>query len=237
MNEQQVSLFSQLPGYWGCKDLNSVFVYANTAYAKLIGFNESQDCIGLTDFQMPSPTTRCAADFVKQDRYVIENNTALRILDIHPYPDGSWRAHIFTKTPWLDDAGEVQGTIFYGQELSDTAILEVGHWICRATGVSAEENLVADTLNATRFDHKLTNRESEALFLLLYGKKPHYIAKVMNISIKTLESYVARLRVKFGAHSKAQLIDMALEQGFGSHIPKTLLKTQISIALHNEYAA
>lgn len=237
MNQQQVSLFSQLPGYWGCKDLNSVFVYANTAYAKLIGFEKSQDCVGLTDFQMPSPTIHCATDFVKQDRYVIENNTSLRILDIHPYPDGSWRAHLFTKIPWLDDSQKVQGTIFYGQELSDTAILEVGHWICRATGLPPESSLIAETPTTTRFDLKLTNRESEALFLLLYGKKPHYIATIMNISIKTLESYVARLRVKFGAHSKAQLIDMALDQGYGSHIPKTLLKRQLSVALDNEYAA
>ena len=237
MNEQQASLFNQLPGYWGCKDLNSVFVYANDAYAKLIGFTQSNQCIGLSDSQMPSPTSRCAADFVRQDRYVIENKAQLKILDIHPYPDGSWRAHIFTKTPWLDDNGQVQGTIFYGQELSNTAILEVSHWICRATGLTSNETLAGDTPPTSTLSSKLTSRESEALFLLLYGKKPSYIAKIMKISIKTLESYVVRLRHKFGAHSKAHLIDLALEQGYGSYIPETLLKTQISVALNAENAA
>lgn len=236
MNPQQLSLFAQLPGYWGCKDLSSVFVYANDAYAKLIGFDQSHDCIGLTDHQMPSPTTRCASDFVNQDRYVMEHKTQLKVLDIHPYPDGTWRAHIFTKTPWLDDRGQVQGTIFYGQELSDTAILEVGHWICRATGISTERPMTAVTPATSTLSCQLTDRESEALFLLLYGKKPHYIANIMNISVKTLESYVVRLRRKFGAHSKAQLVEMALDQGYGSHIPKTLLKTQISVALNSEYA-
>ena len=236
MNTQQLSLFTQLPGYWGCKNLSSIFVYANDAYAKLIGFDQSDDCIGLTDHQMPSPTTRCASDFIKQDRYVIENKTQLKVLDIHPYPDGTWRAHIFTKTPWLDDDGQVQGTIFYGQELSDTAILEVGHWICRATGISTERTMTTDTPATSTLSSELTDRESEALFLLLYGKKPHYIANIMNISVKTLESYVVRLRRKFGAHSKAQLVEMALDQGYGSHIPKTLLKTQISVALNSEYA-
>lgn len=237
MNAQQVSLFNQLPGYWGCKDLDSVFVYANDAYAKLIGFDNASQCIGLSDSQMPSATSRCASDFVKQDRYVIENNTQLKILDIHPYPDGSWRVHIFTKTPWLDDNGVIQGTIFYGQELSNTAILEVSHWICRATGLASNETLAGDTPPASTLSGPLTSRESEALFLLLYGKKPSYIAKIMNISIKTLESYVVRLRHKFGAHSKAHLIDLALEQGYGSYIPETLLKTQISVALNAEHAA
>ncbi|MCZ8485751.1 hypothetical protein O9993_08975 [Vibrio lentus] len=41
--------------------------------------------------------------------------------------------HISTKTPWLDDNDKVQGTIFYGQVFTDTAILEVGHWVCQAT--------------------------------------------------------------------------------------------------------
>lgn len=75
------------------------------------------------------------------------------------------------------------------------------------------------------------------LFLLLYGKKPKHIARVMNISTKTVEGYEAKLRTKFGAHSKEQLIDMALDQGYGSHIPKTLLKTQLSIVLNNECPA
>lgn len=236
MNPHLVSLFSQLPGYWGCKDQNSNFVYANLAYAQLIGLDSPEQCTGLSDREMPSPTSRCADEFRNQDSYVMETRTDLKVLDIHPYPDGRWRAHIFTKTPWYDDHGDVQGTIFYGQDLSDTAILEVGHWICRATGLPSDERLQLKPNNNTSAQ-KLTPRESEALFLLLYGKKPHFIAQVMNISIKTLESHVARLRAKFGAHTKAQLIDMALEQGYGSSIPHTLLKTQISVALNSKYAA
>tara|TARA_Y100001956_G_scaffold59906_1_gene59468 strand:+ start:1212 stop:1853 length:642 start_codon:yes stop_codon:yes gene_type:complete len=213
-----------------------VFVYANQAYAELVGFENVQQCIGLNDHEIPSPTSRCADDFRNQDLYVMENRTSLKVLDIHPYPDGRWRAHIFIKTPWYNELNEVQGTIFYGQDLSDTAILEVGHWICRATGLSDEQMV---QLKAPQAEHslKLSPRESEALFLLLYGKKPNYIAHVMNISIKTLESHVARLRAKFGAHTKAQLIDMALEKGYGSYIPHTLLKRQISVVLNSEYAA
>ncbi|USD34610.1 MULTISPECIES: helix-turn-helix transcriptional regulator [Vibrio] len=232
-----ISLFNQLPGYWGCKDRNSIFAYANRAYAKLIGLNSPQDCIGLTDHQMPSPTTKCASDFQEQDRFVIENKRPIKVLDIHPYPDGTWHTHIFSKSPWLDAQGNVQGTIFYGQELTDTAILEVGHWICRATGLHDEERISLNHLSPKNHQIKLTTRESEVLFLLLYGKKPKYIADIMNISTKTLENYVLHLREKFGAHSKAQLIDMALDAGFGSHIPHTLLRTQLSVVLNNEYAA
>ncbi len=78
LSAEQISLFQQLPGYWGCKDLNSVFVYANNAYGKLIGVSDAKQCIGLTDFEMPSPTTACAAEFQQQDRCVISNKKTVK---------------------------------------------------------------------------------------------------------------------------------------------------------------
>lgn len=211
-------------------------MYANAAYAKLIGVDSPDDCIGRSDFDMPSQTTQCAQEFRDQDQYVMSTKKTLKVLDIHPYPDGRWHAHIFTKTPWLDEQGNVQGTIFYGQELTDTAILEVGHWVCRVTGMETEQSSSKNKHGAAKPNTPLSNRESEVLFLLLYGKKPQFIANSMNISIKTVEGHVARLRNKFQATSKHQLIEYALDSGYGSVIPETLLKKQISVVLHNDVA-
>lgn len=236
MNINFDSLVNQLPGYWGCKDLNSVFVYANNAYAQLVGLQSAEEVKGLSDHQIPCQTANCARDFREQDKFVIENQCSLKVLDIHPYPDGSWRAHIFSKKPWYDSEGNVQGSIFYGQDLTETAILEVGHWVCRATGIFS--GLKETKWEASSKEREnLTPREQEVLFLLLYGKKPTFIAAAMGISIKTFEGYVARLRAKFCAHSKAHLVDLALERGYGSCIPQTLLKTQLSVALYSENAA
>ncbi|WP_114765664.1 helix-turn-helix transcriptional regulator [Vibrio rhodolitus] len=228
------SLVNQLPGYWGCKDLNSVFVYANTAYAQLVGFQTAEQVIGLSDHDMPCKTANCATDFRQQDKLVIDSQCAIKVLDVHPYPDGSWRAHIFSKKPWYNAEGKVQGTIFFGQDLTDTAILEVGHWICRATGILSDLKVTKWEVSAPGSE-KLTSREQEVLFLMLYGKKPTFIADAMGISIKTFEGYVARLRAKFNAHSKAHLVDLALERGYGSYIPQTMLKTQLSVVIHNDF--
>ncbi|KZX59800.1 helix-turn-helix transcriptional regulator [Vibrio sp. HI00D65] len=235
LNPIHRSLFEQLPGCWGCKDTDSVFVYANLSYNQLIGLKPGESCTGLTDFDMPSQTIECAQDFRAQDKYVMETRSTLKILDIHPYPDGRWHAHIFTKTPWLDDNNIVQGTIFYGQELTDTAILEVGHWVCQATCAKDNQASIAgSTPRVSKLKKKLTSRESEVLFLLLFGKKPQYIALTLNISIKTVEGHVARLKQKFDARSKSQLIEYALDSGLGSVIPETLLKKQISVVLHSD---
>ncbi|WP_345795423.1 helix-turn-helix transcriptional regulator [Vibrio sp. CAU 1672] len=228
------SLLHQLPGCWGCKDRNSVFRYVNQEYAELLGHKSPDECVGKSDFDMPSPTTECAQEFQRQDKHVIETGEALKILDIHPYPDGRWRAHIFTKTPWLGENGETLGTIFYGRELTDTAIIEVGYWVCRAISHQTSDHSIYRFSNLESQPEKLTNREQETLFLLLYGKKPQFIAQVMGISIKTVEGHVARLRMKFAANSKSELIDKAMEAGYGSIVPKSLLKKQLSVVLNGE---
>ena len=183
---------------------------------------------------MASPTIECAQDFQEQDKHVIETGESLKILDIHPYPDGHWRAHIFTKTPWRNEDGNIIGTIFYGRELTDTAVIEVGYWVCRAIGGAPNQQSIFRFSNLKPETEKLTCREQETLFLLLYGKKPQFISQVMGISTKTVEGHVARLRTKFEANSKNELIDKAMEAGYGSIVPKTLLKHQLSVVLNGE---
>ncbi|WP_322805130.1 helix-turn-helix transcriptional regulator [Vibrio alfacsensis] len=234
VNTIEQSLLRQLPGCWGCKDKESVFRYVNQEYAELMGHSSPDECIGKTDFEMLSPTIECAQEFQRQDQHVIETGESLKILDIHPYPDGHWRAHIFTKTPWRDDTGNVLGTIFYGRELTDTAVIEVGYWVCRAIGVNPNKQSIFRFSNVKPEPDKLTCREQETLFLLLYGKKPQFIAQAMGISTKTVEGHVARLRAKFEANSKNELIDKAMEAGYGSIVPRSLLKHQLSVVLNGE---
>ncbi|OAN10937.1 helix-turn-helix transcriptional regulator [Photobacterium jeanii] len=230
IDQNLLNIFSQLPGCWGCKDNDSIFVFANQEYGKIIGVDHHLDCIGRSDFDMPSPTAECAEAFRVQDQQVMDSGKRMKILDIHPYSDGNWRAHLFTKTPWKNEDNKTVGTIFSGIELKDTAILEVGHWICRAAGLDPRQQ-ASFNLDLNQSNIILNTRESEVLFLLLYGKKPQYIARVLNVSVKTVENYVLKLREKFHANSKNELIDLALDNGFGSHIPESMLTRQLSVIL------
>ena len=226
-NYPSFEILNQLPGCWGCKDINSVFVYVNDEYSRIIGFNNPLDCIGLTDFDIPHLNPKYAHLFQQQDLQVIQSEKQLRILDIHPYADGYWRAHLFTKTAWRDNNNNVIGVIFSGVELKHTSLLEIGHWICRSNTTQYHEK---NTFNQ-QVNIFLNTRESEVLFLLLYGKKPQYISKTLQLAVKTVENYVVRLREKFNANSKGELVELALDAGFGSHIPESMLKTQQSIIL------
>jgi len=84
------AVFDQMPGAWGCKDENSVFVYANEEYGRIIGLDDHRDVIGRTDFDMPCETNNFADMFQKQDKCVIQGLKKMRILDIHPFSGGEW---------------------------------------------------------------------------------------------------------------------------------------------------
>ncbi len=233
------SLFDQMPGCWGCKDANSVFLYANKEYAELIGVGKKDhlDIIGRTDFDMPCETVNCAELFRKQDKKVIVSEHRMRILDIHPFSGNEWKAYIFTKTPLYDENQLVIGTIFHGSNITNTTILELGSLLSKMT--TDVQNELLDSQNSfmlsTAFETiKLSNRESECLFFLLRGKIGKQIANYLGLSVRTVEDIIIRLRLKFDAQNKHELIDKAIQAGFLNTIPETLFRTQLSVALKED---
>ncbi len=226
-----LNLFNQLPGCWGCKDRHSKYVRVNKEYAELFYSDLPEDYIGLTDFDLPGERSHFAEEFQAQDKEVMRTGKQMRVLNIHQDKDKTgWRAHLFTKSAWRDNNNNIIGVIFSGMELKDTAILEVGHWICRAAEVSYDDESTFTT-RVPQSNISLNARESEVLFFLLYAKTPKYIASALDLSVKTIDNYVCQLREKFNAGTKSQLIEIALDLGYSSHIPNSLIKRPMSIVL------
>lgn len=232
-------LFDQMPGCWGCKDMNSVFMYANKEYAQVIGLerDEHLDIIDRTDFDMPCDTVNCAELFRNQDKTVIVTEKRMRILDIHPFAGKEWKAYIFTKTPLYDENKKISGTIFHGVNITNSTILELGSQLSKMT--SEIQNGLLGSQNSYLLTHKfneikLSSREAECLFFMLRGKTVKLIAKYLGISPRTVEEFVAKLKNKFNAENKYELIDNAIQAGFLNTIPESLFQTQLSVALKEE---
>lgn len=227
--------FDTALGCWGCKDENSVFMYANEAYGKLVGVLHPLDVIGRTDFDMPCKTVECAADFQAQDGEVIATNRALKIFDWHPYADGLWQAHIFTKTPMCDSDGTVIGTIFHGEDISTLPdFLSLGPLLDCIGKASKHGMPVGQTsylVGTASGDLPLSPRTREVLFFLLRGWSAKMMARVLNISHRTIEIYVDTLKNDFGVQSRAALIDAALGLGYFNRIPESLFNRQLSVVL------
>lgn len=230
-------LFDQMPGAWGCKNNNSEFIYANEEYARIIGVKNKEEIPGMTDFDMPCETVNCASLFREQDKSVMETGKRMKILDIHPFARHEWKAYIFTKTPLLDDNKNIIGTIFHGLDVTETYLLDIGCLLSKFAIQGVKEDLLGQ--NSFMLSHdfkelKLTVRESECLFYLLRGKTVKQIAIVLKISSRTVEEYCEKLRVKFRALNKNELIEKAIEKGYLNTIPATLFNKQLSITLRED---
>ncbi len=228
------AIFDQMPGCWGCKDKDSVFMYANKELARILGFSSDRylDVVGRTDFDMPCRTVNCADSFRLQDKVVMERGIKLQILDIHPFADGEWKAYIFTKTPIYNRKKEVMGTILYGQSLTDSDIVALRD-VSLMTGMpnSLQELQTSILLKRKLCSVELSNRESQCLFFFLRGKSAKLIANYLNISQRTVETYIEHLKSKFDASNKFELFDKAVQAGFMSAIPEGLFSEQVSIVL------
>ena len=237
MDSSLQMLFDQMPGCWGCKDINSTFMYANKEYADLVGIGRDQhlDIMGMTDYDMPCDTTNCADLFRGQDKAVIKSEKKLKILDIHPFVDQKWKAYVFTKVPLYDQSRKVIGTIFHGTDLSSTNIFAL-HSLLPKTHVS-HKMLGSQTsmLLSHEFNEvKLTDREAQCLFFILQGKSAKLIAEYLGISSRTVDIYFQNLKYKFKAQNKFELIDNATHAGYMNIIPNGLLSEQLSIVLREE---
>lgn len=234
LDTQLQQLFDTGTGCWGCKDLDSVFRYMNRTCATRVGFRDHYDVIGRTDDDLPCDAAACAELFRQQDREVIEHGRPLRILDIHPYAEGQWRAFIFTKTPWLDDGGQTVGTIFHGVELTSPMMIELGRLLSTIVLQQRDEAVLGATSYVIARDQgkvRLTRREAEILFLLLRFQSAKHIARALGISPRTVEQHLESLKHKFAAGCKRELFDRAMQLGYLNYLPETLFHRQLSVIL------
>jgi two-component system response regulator NreC len=77
----------------------------------------------------------------------------------------------------------------------------------------------ADESNA--LPDPLSGREHEVLRLLALGHTNHEIAKLLFLSIRTVETHRARIVQKLGLKSRAEIVRYALERGELEHPPRS----------------
>lgn len=226
--------FEQIPGAWGCKDKNSVIIYANHDYSKLAGLKHPKEMVGRTDFDMPYETVNCAKLFRAQDKKVMEAGKPIRILDIHPFPNLLWKAYLVTKAPLQNNKGQIIGTIFHAENITNIHTIEIGSFLADLSTANNNHKLVIKEdyfMNDSSCPIKLTKRQSEVLFFLLRGKTLKQMAKILNISYRTIDEYLKELKCKFNANNKYELIDKAIHYGFLNTIPESLFNVQLSMEI------
>ena len=140
-NEVYRRLINALPDIVFAKDRDSRFLVANNATAMLMKAPSADALIGRTDHDFYS---RDIADRYRADEIAFMDQRASQIIEQPAErPDGSRGFLCSLKVPMLDAAGNVEGYIGHGRDVTDTRLAE--HALREREGDLAEAQLLGNT--------------------------------------------------------------------------------------------
>ncbi|MEO8402099.1 MAG: LuxR C-terminal-related transcriptional regulator [Gammaproteobacteria bacterium] len=190
-------------------DKNSAMKMINETCATTMGFASITDSFGKTMFDI-SPTEN-AENVIKTDRAVVSNNKRELVEDNVIHFDSFNEQHFFTiKMPWYNKNNEIIGifgaSILFGtQPFADSLSKIIQFGLLPQT---TPNNLLRGTFHNASY---YTKREKECLFYILRGKTARETGKLLNLSTRTIETYINNLKIKLNVSTKSELISKALE--------------------------
>ncbi len=217
-------VFEQLPGLVFIKNINSIYIAANTYSAHLYGFKNVHQLYGCSDFEVKGPVAESAEDFRKEDKKVLETGKQLASIHINEYINNE--IHIFSvkKAPVKNNNGDIIGISCVADEILNQ---KIGQSIFNLFGFSKLHGHKIKKLNVMADDKKkkkLSVRESEIIFYLSRGLSSKEVALLMELSVRTIESYTESIKNKLNCYSRNDLIVYCLSNGLSNIIPRSIFQ-------------
>lgn len=200
INVDSVRDYCEFSGaYAGWKDQNFIYQDVTENTPQLFNACRASDLIGRSEHDL---SQKFYADiYVRNDQKVLQSEKSwcgIEVADWH----GFGEIMVFSnKAPLFDrDFAKVIGVIFlcYPVEFTDFSPNELNFI----------DQLIEN--NKPKNPFKLTPREQQCLELIVSGLSAKEIARVMNISYRTVEFHVANMKEKMGCKNKAEMIVLAL---------------------------
>lgn len=216
MNYDILNIFNQLPGYIGWKDKNFKHLGCNRNLAKILKLKNESKIIGLSDSELMDNCEDSDSFHKINDMQVLQGKIVKGVHKSSSPYDGSF--YYFVKKPLLDEANHISGIIYHCLQLvSSDAEKILSFTDAKHYNIIDQDNLF-----------NLSKREFECLFFILRGKTAKQTAEIMNLSKRTVETYIENLKNKFACDSKADLLIKAVMNGYQSMIPASLWNDSLS---------
>lgn len=226
------NILEQIPGLFNIVDLNSQIIYTNNYSARAYGFRDKNNARGKGIYDVIT-NTEVADIIVAQDEKVTKRDARILILDIHAYPDGVERILLSQKMPYKLK-GKIQGSIFQGTEINSFTFKKIASFLLKSDqqyyGKSMEKHRSYMIIDDILDDSIFSKRQLDCLFYLLRGFTAKQIAQCLELSHRTVEDHLQKIKEKIDCKSKSELINYAVSRGFLNYIPSKLI-SNISVEL------
>lgn len=200
--------------YW--KDTEGIYLGCNEQQYASLGLASRKDWIDRTVYQ------HLPLDFAKQiddiDNGIMQTGKGRCLVEGGPYYKGEISYFLSTKMPLRNNKGKVVG--LFGMSLDIVAAdLKSANQMLMNSGLPIEDfSIIRKPEPVTETNKQspagLSKREIECIYHLIRGMTAKQIAAELNLSSRTIEFYLERIKSKFGCKKKSDLIAKVLDQGF-----------------------
>jgi DNA-binding CsgD family transcriptional regulator len=223
------SILSQMPGVFALKEVRgdkSYYAFGSLTFAKMIGFKNVDEIIGLTDEDAKSDEIISGAKtFYLHDKFVMTGKT-IRTLDVYPYRIDNFVGILGVKKPFLDENNKICGVLAQGIALKKADLQKILANVPDLNNLS--KGVGKSIVNTYQIRNDLdclglTSKEFECFFYLLRGKSTADISSILCRSARTIETHIENIKNKFGLSKKSELFDFAYTHGLINAIPHTFV--------------
>ena len=203
-------------GLCAIKDLQGRYVDLTTKAVGLAahaGFKSQQQIRGRFEHEFTSDK-EIVRLYLEHDHLAVSNDVWIGLEPCHW--DGGPQVGISTKYAIENKESEVVGCFFRFLILENKLLSHhLQELKVHQSNLNSQKPACFQLeLQPYRATQALTPREADCLFYTIHGKTAKGIAKLLGISSKTVEYYLANLKSIFKCHSRSELISKAIEQGF-----------------------
>lgn len=198
------------------KARNSKYISCNNEMLYSLGLNKTTNIIGQTDFDFPWSDE--APLFIENDAQIISQDKPMLFLEPGTKFDGNYHIkvnYLSYKRPLRIRSKKIIGItglsfILNGSELPFNNTIKLQS----PENLEAHEKLTFYSTLESRYP--LSKREKECLYYLTKGMALKQIARVLNLSPRTIEHHVESVKLKLGCFSRAHLVEKILVEVCGT---------------------
>jgi len=151
----------------------------------------------------------------------------VRFLEFFQDQNEEWKILLTTKTPIFNCHEEVKGTCAYAVDITFlflriNEILNIINFK-QTNSYTSENNIYTIFQDSPKNKNNLTKKQIDVLFFLSKNKTAKEIGRLLNVSHRSIEDRIERIKAKLNCYTRSELFETAYEQGLFNTVTDTLL--------------